>query len=323
MPRTSLHLLAALSAVGLATSAMAQTRVSLPMVGLTSHRTITPGPLSPRPSSGFVQAPVTGVVQGGKAPVVITGGGHGFVSRGVISSGSGLRVSGEFNDDNFRLRFNLGSDFGHGHIVHHTRGPVVVPWGGSPWYHGDPCYRGGRRSNQYYVIDGALVHGYQPPPAPPPPQAEPPPPPTKMELAAAYLRADQPEQARAMLQEHLTENADDADAMRAMAIALLRSGEFTQGIAVMALAYQTNPALCERPMRAGELWDSETDLRRDLVRLVTFTHRNPSGSAFLSIAALMQAQGRDDHAVRMATRARTEGLEVELADRMIAALTRP
>lgn len=322
MTRTIPHLLAALCVCGLATSALAQTRVSLPMVGLTSHRTITPGPLSPRPSSGFVHSPVRGVVGGGKAPVFIHGG-SGFVGRGVVSSGSGLRVSGKYEDDNFKLRFNLGSDLGHRHVIHPAPGPVVIPWGGTPWVHVDPWFRDTRRNNQVFFIDGALVRGWQPPPAPTPPAVEPPPPPTRMELATAFLRANQPEQARVLLQEHLTENADDTQAMRTMAIALLRAGDFTQGIAVMALAYQKNPSLCERPMLAGELWNSETDLRRDLVRLVTFSHRNPSGSAFLTIATLMQAQGRDQHAVRMAARARAEGLNVELADRMIAALSRP
>lgn len=319
MTRHVKFVVAGLTLIAGATPALAQTRVSFPMTGMPSYRTATPVPLTPRPTGGIVQAPVVAP----RAPVVISQP-SGFVTRGVVSSGSGLRISGEFTDDTFRVAFNLGSDFGAPRVIH-TPGTIIYPYYGSPWYYGDPCHRGyNRRDNRYYIIDGALI---QPQPAAnqpptPQPQPEPPPPPTTIELAAMALRANLPDDAVALYQQHLTEHPDDADAMRAFAVALLRSGEFTQAVAMFGLAYRTQPSLCERPMRSDSFWASDVDLRRDLVRLVTFANRNESGAAFLGVSILMQTQGRKDHALRLAQRAKAQGLDAHIADRLVQALSR-
>lgn len=309
--------LAGLSAMSAA--AMAQTRASFPMTGMPSYRTATPTPLSPRPPSG-AQPVVTRAPVFISQPIVGTGG---FVTRGVISSGSGLRVSGDFQDDNFRLSFHLGSDFGAKHVVR-TPNVIVWPHVGSPFWFYNDCDRFGRRTNRFSTIDGALVQ-VQPVshPAPPQPEAPPPPPPTLMEQAATHLRTGHNEQAQTSFQQRLEEDPEDANAMRGLAIAFLRLGELSQAEAMFGLAYRKQPSLCEQPMRAGEWWASATDLRRDLVRFVTHANRTESGAALLGVAALMQAQGRKDHALRMANRAKAKGLDETLATRLIESLTRP
>jgi hypothetical protein len=73
----------------------------------------------------------------------------------------------------------------------------------------------------------------------------------------------------------------------------------------------------------SDFWGgSSVRLRRSVTSTVRFAQRSPSGNAWLAVAVLMQAEGRDDVALRMIDRAADEGLNPTVADRMRLRLAR-
>ncbi len=247
---------------------------------------------------------------------------------GVITSGSGLTVNGSFEDDNFRLRFHLGSpfildDYRHGrrrhdhHHPHHGNVFAFPAWG----YYGGTYYDW----NAYDTVYGSYA-AYDPSlyyapiqPQVPSPVTIPTTPATDLERADALLAAGVPEQAIAAYKAHLNDNPGDAYAMRGLGLALIADAQFQDGVAMVAMAYKTDPALAADPIPA-ELFGTSAALRTMVERVSIFSNRSRLPSAWLTLAALMQAEGRTQLAVRMIERARQAGLEAGLAQQMQAAL---
>lgn len=327
--RVSLTISALLVAAG-AGIAQAQVRVSFPMTGMPSYRTASPGP-----------ACVRGVVGGGAcaAPVSVTRPvlGGTVVSRGparcdprVLTTGSGLTVNGRYNGDNLDVAFHLGSPTVG--VVKDCR-PVCDPcvvqppygypygWGyGWGWGWDDRTYVDNSYL-RYSVIDGALVQpAYMPAPAPSPAPAATPPPATTLELATEELRSGEADEAVNLFQLHLRSNPDDAGAMRSLAVALLLSNEPVQAAAMMRMAYRTDPGLAESPMSLVELFDSDRDVKNALRRAVTYANKDDSASGWLTVATIMQAEGRNPTALKMIAKARKAGLEDAVAEAMTDAL---
>lgn len=291
-----------------------------------------PGSAVPRPSV-IIRQP------SGRHPVVIPvqrhrdSGGHsrggfdrGFHHHpGVITSGSGISVRGSFGDDNFRVRFRVGSPFethrrGHGHHGHHGHhhGAIFnppffhtsIPW----WYDYD---RGNRYTQIYGFYGPADPNLYTVAPAPAAPAVtEQPTPSTDKELGETYLAAGYPEVAVKALRQWLAAHAGDVDAMRLLGVALIESGQLQEGASMVAMAYRTDPSLAARPLDS-RLFRSREQLREAVRRASIFANRVNSASAWLTVAVLMQAEGRDATARSMIEKARKAGLEQAVAQRFL------
>ncbi len=251
---------------------------------------------------------------------------------GVVVDGSGISINGTYTGDKWKVGFNLGTG----------RYPVfTTPWCGNPLFGWRPYYWGASNGwygyygynqwNRYYDYYGARPVGYSQGPADPrlwwQPDSQqgsiqivPAEPPTTLELAANAIDDRRGREAVRLVKSHVDENPSDVSAQRLLAVALINDAKFEDGVAVMNQAYRTDPALANEPMLPRELGLTEQDWRTLLTRTVTFAHRTNSSSAWLTVAAFMQAEGRDDVALEMVHRAEAAGLERSLVDRLVAAL---
>ncbi len=245
--------------------------------------------------------------------------------------GGGLTVNGQYSDDHFRLGFHLGTPR---RVYYPPR--VCYPdsryyrrhylYGGYPWYTSyygyDPYYLGAVEG-VYYGVDPRLL---MPPPTRPaytPPQQPPPPPApiTDLERGKLSLQSNDPERAVMAFRSHVSRNPKDAEALRLLGFALMDAGNLKEGVAMVGLAYREEPALADRPV-APDLFGAERkDLRRNVTRASIYANNVGTASSWLAMAALTQAEGRNDVALRMVERARTAGLDPAIADRMAAAVS--
>lgn len=251
----------------------------------------------------------------------------------VITTGSGLTVNGTYSSGNWRVGFHLGSP-----IVAARPDPVCVPaptcsdvlygwrhygWGGP--YVWTTRYSGVNVGPSPYVgsvgtyydpnLQGlASMHAASAPPQEPVREL------TLPERAAYATYAGSANEAVRLLREHLRADASDTRALRALSLALLDAREFEDAAAVMGLAYRTDPGLANEAIAYGSAGLSEARLRDLLTRAVGFAHKVNSASAWLTVGAIMQAQGRDALALTMLERARKAGLEPAVFDAMAAEL---
>jgi tetratricopeptide (TPR) repeat protein len=151
--------------------------------------------------------------------------------------------------------------------------------------------------------------------------AQPPREPTPLEKADALLLYGEPKASAEAYRKYLEDAPDDASAMRSLAIAMLQLRRFDEAVAVMAMAYDKQPRLARTPIDPAFFGDA-AGLRKSLNSAVNYANRVNSGSAWLLVAALMQAEGRDDVALRMAERARAAGLAEPVATQLADVLRR-
>jgi hypothetical protein len=308
-----------------AADADAQVRAAAPG-GPAGGRTSVPGTISYGVPHGRTlapigrQFPVTAAV--GTRPTVVV---HpGFVQRGRTHvSGTTFRASGSVEGDRFSLDFTLGTDPALLLPKRHVSRPVIIHPGSGYWC---PTW-GYRTPYRYQAIQGAYyqpVHDpaltapvYQPPPAPPEEPAEPP---TIAEIADEDLRAGDATGAANLYREYLRDNPDEMSVMRSLGIALISDGRVSEGVATIAMAYRESPELADTPIDAASLFRDQRALRRCLTRVVHLANREQTPSAWLAVAAIMQAENRNDHALRMARRAEAAGLEAEVSEPLLRAL---
>lgn len=211
-----------------------------------------------------------------------------------------------------------GWDPGHGNggdCKHHGSCTcVLLPWYGYGWW--GYSYR-----SRWYAAPQWGVWGPENRELEVQTQPEPEPP-TAYETARAWMEAGEAEAAVSWYQAHLDENPTDLEAMREYAAALLEADRFADAVAMMGYVYDLAPGQANRAMDPGLWGGSPLRLRRSVVSAVRFAQRSPSGNAWLLVAVLMQAEGRDGVALRMVDRASDEGLDSAVADRMRARLAR-
>jgi hypothetical protein len=261
-------------------------------------------------------------------------GGFSSGSFGRASvSGSGLTVNGGFSDSNFRLRFHLGSGFdgvgrfrGFDRFNKRNNNVVVVwsPFAASPFFY-NPWWN--TSDYGYYPpAEPNMLSQYMPTPSTPAPAAPTPPPVTEhvtpstaKDLGVTYLSAGDPRSAVISLRGWLRDNAGDTEAMRLLALALVQTGQLSDAAAMMGMAYHSDASLPGKPL-APELFRTAERARDSVRRASVYANRVNSGSAWLLVAVLMQAEGREALASSMVEKARAAGLEADVADRMLAAL---
>jgi hypothetical protein len=170
------------------------------------------------------------------------------------------------------------------------------------------------------LASGTPVMPAPAPAAAPNANAPTPPTPTALEIAAYNLRDGMNERAISELREHLKAHDDDAKAQRVLGVALLSERRLDDGVASIRQAYRIDPGLADEPIDGYELGLDVDELRNMVLRAVTHANRADTGSAWLTVTALMQAEGRKDAARNMLERARAKGVEPEIVGAMKAAL---
>src|SRR5262249_22829390 len=145
-------------------------------------------------------------------------------------------------------------------------------------------------------------------------------PPSDLEIGLSDMSAGEWDAAIIRLRKHLKAHPDDTHALRYLAVALLETKRFDDASALMRQAYRTDPALARDPIPALDLGLGEAELRRIVSSAVLYAHRVNSASAWLTVAALMQAEGREKIAATMLERAQKQGLEHAIVDPMRGAL---
>lgn len=135
---------------------------------------------------------------------------------------------------------------------------------------------------------------------------------TPFEQATASLQDGNAPAAIKQLQALLVADAEDAEAIRLLGLALLRNGKLSGGITRMFEAYTLNPALASVPIDPAVLKDGNTNLRDMAQRVVTIANKSKDPDASVVAAALFQAQGKNDAARRMMDKAREKGLKGSL-----------
>ena len=136
---------------------------------------------------------------------------------------------------------------------------------------------------------------------------------TPYQLALIGFERGRYADAAAALRTHLTADPEDVASMRLLAVALLGSRRAADASAAMRLAYAIDPVLAARPLDFGAAKLPAT-APRDLVRLAsTFANRAGTGSGWLLVAVLMQADGRVELADKMLDKAIAAGLTPDIA----------
>ena len=276
------------------------------------HRQITLPGLSPSPLGTGGQTPVGG-------PVVYPTHGR---------SGDGLRVHGSYDDGNLALRFHLGSG-----ATLLPDGTVLTPRGiyTTGYYLRSGGYGNGYGFNPYWYydsgrywssrpVDGVLARQIdptllmQPLPQAPVQPAEPARELTPLELAHAYFAADEAERAIQEFRDHLLDDPEDVDAMRALGLAMLDAGRLSDGTAMVALAYRTDALLARSPVDLDELGLGARRHDRLLSRVLAYAKRTDASSAHLAGVVLLQAEGKTAGATRVLDRAERAGLDEDIVD---------
>lgn len=243
----------------------------------------------------------------------------------------GFRAAHQVRNDDFFLRVHLGSP---GDFVQHGKrliypypytylapGPYVNRWPYGHRYNSWPVYTVGSGYADPAISYGPDGYYYDPDGMVQPMEGAPVRELTVVEQADLLLGTNRPEAAAMLYQEHLAQHPDDAVAMRALAVALLKAGRPQEAVAVAAMAYDKDPSgLAIRPIPTV-LFSDPDDLRAALNRAVTYANRVNTASAWLLVATLMQAEGRDPVAARMLDRAIDLGLSERVASAMAAELS--
>lgn len=252
---------------------------------------------------------------------------NGYGTSAYVSTGSGLTVNGRYSGDKWKVGFHLGSS--PVEFVNGNCGPIYQPpicnyplWGwrtsyGSYWgdYYPYSTYPVGPNT---YGNDPRLWQNFKPPATTQP--AEPPAPPTAFELGKAALDAKQPRYAIEAFRRALKEDGQDPIIMRYLAIALAENKQFDDAAAVMSSAYKLSPGLATDPIDLAGLGYTERSFREFTARCVRAANSNNTGSSWILVTALMQAEGRNDTAKRTLQKAKALGVESDVIDSLEASL---
>jgi hypothetical protein len=234
---------------------------------------------------------------------------------GIVAAGGGFYAHGAYSDGRFRARFRTSSPLIpiRGYCPTGTCGTVSCIGGVCRTLAPSTIY-GSYLSVGQPAMDPSLVAAVAPPPAPAPVVYD-----SEAERGDAMLRAGYAAEAITTLRAYLDANPHDAYAMRSMGLAMIARNQVSDGVALVAHAYRTEPALAAYPLPV-DAFGTPADLRRILERVSVHANRTNMPSGWLALAALMQAENRNQLAIRMVERAKQAGLEPEVASQMSAAL---
>ena len=273
-----------------------------------------------RPPPVYIPGQPTMVGPTPNGGMVVSPGYPGMVYQPAF--GSGLTVNGRYSGDKWNVGFHLGAGAAS-HCVPvwcpDVRVPIVSGCFPAWWYSDSWSYWG----NQYGTFYGnyeALDPAFTTPPPPAPSMTETPPPSNDRELGDVYLRAGDTAAAIKAYRAYLVLNRFDAIAMRSLGLALIDQGDISEGVAMVSMAYRTDPLIGGEPVPIDVFEGGASGMRRNLERVSVFANRVRSASAWLTLAAMMQSEGRTDVALTMVQRASAAGLDKNIAGPLTAAL---
>ncbi|MGH7244932.1 MAG: tetratricopeptide repeat protein [Phycisphaerales bacterium] len=192
----------------------------------------------------------------------------------------------------------------------------VVYWNGFPV----PPYVPGPFGGLTYLYDPNLLPGatqrsmadqthYAPAPAP-----------TAFDYGVMAFRDRQSDAAMKYLTQAIAKDKEDTAAMRVLSLAMLDMRQADDATAMIRQAYRLDPTLANSELDVNAL--GLTAARRSTLinRAVEYANRVGSGSSWLMVSVLMQADGRYELARRMLKRGADVGLEPGIYKAMDAAL---
>jgi tetratricopeptide (TPR) repeat protein len=139
---------------------------------------------------------------------------------------------------------------------------------------------------------------------------------TDRQLADTYLRLGDLESAIRVYASHTSRHPGDAQALRSLGIALIADEQVRTGAEYVQRAYRVDPLLAQRPI-ARDLVDQRMfDFVLDLSTRAAAEQN--SAALWLTVASLMQSQGRYESARTAVERARTAGLDSAIVEWMLA-----
>lgn len=141
-----------------------------------------------------------------------------------------------------------------------------------------------------------------------------------LEVARLEMSIGNPEVAIEAYRSHISVFPDDWLAVRELGLALIRFGRRGDGVAMVGYAHSMDPQLAWDVVPDTLFEQDPGELRDAVVDVVGWGHRNPSSSAWLTVAVLMQAEGRDRPALKMIERAEGYGLDPAVGQAMRSVL---
>ncbi|MBK7403945.1 MAG: hypothetical protein IPJ41_04770 [Phycisphaerales bacterium] len=323
-------LLLAVAGLGAGAFGQSQSQLPTPQGGLSGQRADFPNVLSPDatlPINRHITLPGLPTAPGPNrvAPVPAVVGGPG-----TVVGTDGVRINGQYNNGDFSLNFHLGSGLRgvvQPGVLYGRDGYYYAPYG---WSRTSPWWR--YRYGEYYSnapVDGVLTqrvdYSLRAPQLtqPPAPAQEPPRELTAIEKARLLMAADELDSAIASYRDHLDTDPEDVKAMREMGLAMIEDDRPDDGVAMVALAYRTDPSLARAPIELAPLGLDGRRYDSLLAKALQFARRTDSGSAHLVGAILLQADGKYSGAARVLDRAEKAGLSGDVLDPVRREIGRP
>lgn len=200
-----------------------------------------------------------------------------------------------------------------------SNGWVYVPVGyGYGWYPSGYTYRDGRM----YVNETADWGRLGAPATRRDEPAEQLPPPEPLDLARIGLMIGDLDAAEAQYRAHLTAHPDDSEALREYGLVMLEAERVDEGFAAMRKAYRDKPELADVPLDLRSLGFDGARVRRLMGRVSPVANEIETASGWLTLASLLQSQGKTRAANRMLDKAEAKGLDEPIVRSLRTALNR-
>gem|GEM_PF-2048928 len=142
--------------------------------------------------------------------------------------------------------------------------------------------------------------------------------PTRREMGMYALAGGKPAAAVQAFRADMKEQGPSTLTLRLLALSLAMDRKWDAAQEAIASAYQLDPRLGEVALDISSLGFQRASFRGLVGRAVMNANREKSASAWLLVAALMQAEGRGELAFTMAQRAKSLGLDSQAADSFAA-----
>ncbi len=189
----------------------------------------------------------------------------------------------------------------------------VYPWVGYYPYHYGYYNRYNSGYTQQVVVIPQTIAAPQAAPVPPREL-------TEIDYAMDAMQAGKTAIAIDRFLEHLKANTDDFVAMRLIGMMYLEEKQPSEAAARIAFAYKRMPELARRPIDAADLRLDSSRLREMVVKASKYANKMKTGSGWLLVTVLMQAEGRTEFALTNLAKAEAAGLDPETVYNLRSAL---
>jgi Tfp pilus assembly protein PilF len=139
---------------------------------------------------------------------------------------------------------------------------------------------------------------------------------TELDRAVEAMHAERYDAAVDWLRAYVRENPSDGKAMRWLSVALLSARNPDDAAAMMRMAYSTDIGLAGEPLNRFELGLNQTELRDLVVRASIYANAHDTGSSWLLLGVLMQAEGRVNLAGEQFDKAAAAGCDPAIIERL-------